>query len=123
MKIYRFNPEIGQGDEQFGSVKTIIARVLQLDGRAEINAVYINPGEHLSVQQVMRQQLFLLVDGEGWMQSESGEKKTVRQGQAIFWEKGEWHESGSETGMTAVIIEAGNIDPAKFIPLLQEDEP
>ena len=122
MKIYRFDPEVGKDDEPFGSVKAIIARVLQLDNKAEINAVYIHPGEHISVQQAMTQQLFLLVDGEGWMQNDSGEKKTVKQGQAIFWGESELPESGTESGMTAVIIGNINIDPVKLMPLLQEDK-
>jgi hypothetical protein len=37
-------------------------------------------------------------------------------GQAAFWKKEEWHESGTETGMVAVIIEGVNFDPAKLMP-------
>lgn len=122
MKIYYFDPKLGKEDGPFGNVKAIIARVLQLDNRAEINAVYIHPGEQLSVQQVMSQQMFLLVDGEGWVKNESGEKKTVTQGQAIFWGESELPESGTESGMTAVIIGNINIDPVKLRPLLQEDK-
>jgi len=122
MKIYRFNPEVVKDDEPIGSVKAILDRVLQLDNKAEINAVYIHPNVHLSVQQEMTQQLFLLVDGEGWVMNEAGEKKTVRQGQAVFWGESELPESGSESGMTAVIIGNINIDPAKLMPLLQEDK-
>jgi hypothetical protein len=122
MKVYRFDPEVGQEDEQFGSVKAIIARVLQLDGSAEINAAYIHPGEHIRVQQAMTQQMFLLVDGAGWVKNASGEKRKVKQGQAIFWGESELPESGTESGMTAVIIGNINIDPVKLMPLLQEDK-
>jgi hypothetical protein len=122
MKIYHFDLDVGEKGEPFGGVKALIARVLQLDGRAEINAVYIHPGEHISVQQAMTQQLFLLVDGEGWVQNDSGIKKTVQQGQAIFWGESELPESYTEKGMTAVIIGNINIDPVKLMPLLQEDK-
>ena len=122
MKIYRFDPEVGKEDEPFGSVKAIIARVLQLDNRAEVNAVYIHPGENVRVQQVMTQQMFLFVDGEGWVKHEAGERKSVKQGQAVFWGESELPESGTETGMTAVIIGNIDIDPVKLMPLLQEDK-
>ena len=122
MKIYRFDPEVGKEDGRFGSVKAIIARVLQLDNKAEINAAYIHPGEYLSVQQEMTQQLFLVVDGAGWVKNDSGEKKTVQQGQAIFWGESELPEAGTEKGMTAVIIGNINIDPVKLRPLLQENK-
>jgi quercetin dioxygenase-like cupin family protein len=121
MKIFRFDPEAGKEDEQFGSVKAVISKVLQLDDRAEINAVYFRPHESISHQQTVTQRLFLLVKGHGWMKSEGG-KFTVTEGQAILWDKDEWHETGTEIGMTAVIIEAEYIDSIELIPLLQEDE-
>ena len=122
MKIYRFDTEVGKEDGPFGSVKAIIARILQLDNKAEINAVYVHPGEHVSVQQVISQQLFLIVDGEGWVKNKSGEKMTVQQGQAIFWGESELPESGTDSGMSAVIIGNIDIDPVKLLPLLQEDK-
>ncbi|MGD8403790.1 MAG: hypothetical protein PVJ21_09030 [Anaerolineales bacterium] len=122
MKIFNFDLEVGEKDEPFGSVKAIIARVLQLDNKAEVNAVYIHPGEHVRVQQLMTQQMFLLVDGAGWVKDVSGKKKPVKQGQAIFWGESELPESGAESGMTAVIIGNIDIDPVKLMPLLQEDK-
>ena len=123
MKIFRFDPESGKEIEQFGSVKAIISKILHLEDEAEISSVYIRPNGNIGYHQAVTQQLFLLVEGQGWVRSESDERVIVKGGQAVFWEKGEWHESGSETGMTAVIIEGASIDPAKLMPPLQEDEP
>ena len=36
--------------------------------------------------------------------------------QAAYWDKGEWHESGIETGMILIIVEGVNVDPAKRMP-------
>ncbi len=121
MKIFLFDPEAGKEDGQFGSVKAIIARAVQLDNEAKVNAVYLHPNNIISHPQTLTQGLFLIAEGEGWVKSKPDEKLVVRQGQAIFWEIDESHESGTETGMTAVIIEGINIDPAKLMPLLQED--
>ena len=63
------------------------------------------------------------MEGQGWVRGDADEKHAIKGGQAAFWENDEWHESGTETGMTAVIIEAGTIDPAKLMPPLQEDKP
>jgi quercetin dioxygenase-like cupin family protein len=123
MKIFRFDPEVGQEIEQFGSVKAIISKVVHLDNEAVVNCVYIRPNGKIGYHQAVTRQLFLLVEGNGWVRSESDEKHAVQGGQAVFWEKGEWHESGTETGMTAVIIEGTNVDPAELMPPLQEDEP
>jgi quercetin dioxygenase-like cupin family protein len=121
MKIFCFDPEVGQEIEQFGSVKAIIAKILHLENEAAISGVYIRPNGKLGHHQAVTSQLFLLVQGDGWVRGETEEKVIVHEGQAIFWEQGEWHESGSEKGMTAVIIEGIHIDPAELMPPLQED--
>ena len=122
MKIFRFDPEVGKEIEQFGSVKAIISKVVHLDDEAVVNCVYIRPNGKLGYHQAASQQLFLLVEGQGWIRGETEEKLAVHEGQAIYWEQGEWHETGSENGMTAVIIEGINIDAAELMPHLQEDE-
>ena len=123
MKLFRFDPEVGQQIEQFGSVKAIISKILHLENEAAVSSVYIRLNGKLGHHQAVTSQLFLLVQGEGWIRGETEEKLPVREEQAIFWEQGEWHESGIENGMTAVIIEEINIDLAELMPPLQEDEP
>jgi quercetin dioxygenase-like cupin family protein len=61
-------------------------------------------------------QLFLVLQGEGWMRGETSKQTSIQAGQAAHWEGGEWHESGTETGMTAIIFEGGSVDPAKRMP-------
>jgi quercetin dioxygenase-like cupin family protein len=121
MKIYRFDAGVGREIDQFGSVKAIISKIVHLDDEAVINGVYIRPNGKIGYHQAVAPQLFLLVEGEGWVRAESDEKRAIKAGQAIFWERDEWHESGTETGMTAVIIEGIKIDPAKLMPPVQED--
>ena len=123
MKIYRFDPQVGKEIEQFGSVKAIISRILHLEAGAVISSVYIQPEGKIGYHQAAAPQLFLLVQGEGWVRGESDGPMVVQEGQAIFWEQGEWHETGSGTGMIAVIIEGVHFDPAELMPLLERDEP
>jgi hypothetical protein len=122
MKIFRFDPEVGNEIEQFGSVKAVISKVVYLDDEAVINCVYIHPRGKIGNHQAVTQQLFLLVEGQGWVSSGSGEKLAIQEGHAVFWEKDEWPESGTDLGMTAVIIEGTNIQTAELMPPLQEDE-
>ncbi len=39
------------------------------------------------------------------------QRTNIETGQAAFWRGGEWHESGSDAGMTVVTIEAETLDP------------
>jgi hypothetical protein len=39
---------------------------------------------------------------------------------AAFWSDAEWHESGSESGMTVIVIEGETLDPAQYLTKAQE---
>ena len=122
MKLYSFDPKVHQETDQFGSMKAIIAKVLALEPEAGVNVVYIRPTERIGFYEEVTPQLFLLAEGQGWIRNEFDEIFPIQEGQAVFWEQNEWHESGSETGMTAVIIEGISFDPAELMPLLQKEE-
>lgn len=122
MKIYRFDAEVGKEIEQFGSVKAIVSKILHLESEAVISSIHIQAGGKLGYHQAVTPQLFLLVKGEGWVRGENDEQVPVREGQAVFWEQGDWHELGSESGMIAVVIEGIHFDPAELMPLLKRDE-
>ena len=122
MKLYSFDPKANQENDQFGSVKAMIAKAVALEPEATVNVAYIRPAERIGYYEEVAPQLFLLVEGAGWIRDVFDEIFPIEEGQAVFWEQNEWHESGSETGMTAVIIEGVSFDPAELMPLLQKDE-
>jgi len=97
MKIFRFDSQVGKNIDRYNSSGFVIARVLHLFDEAAVNCAYLSSGGVIGSHQATIPQLFLVVQGEGW-------------------EKEEWHESGTETGMVAVIIEGVNFDPAKLMP-------
>jgi len=64
-------------------------------------------------------QLFLVVEGEGWVRGKDDSKPVpISAGQAAFWEAGEGHESGSEEGMVAMVIEGEKLNPESYMQLL-----
>jgi len=116
MKIFRFDSQVGKNIDRYNSSGFVIARVLHLFDEAAVNCAYLSSGGVIGSHQATIPQLFLVVQGEGWVRGESPHKTSIKAGQAAFWEKEEWHESGTETGMVAVIIEGVNFDPAKLMP-------
>ncbi|MGY1884474.1 cupin domain-containing protein [Blastococcus sp. SYSU DS0753] len=50
-------------------------------------------------------QLFAVVSGEGWAAGGDGVRVALAAGDAVLWEPGELHDSGSGTGMAAVVVE------------------
>jgi len=110
MKIFRFDPEVGRSIDQYNSTGFIISKVVHLFDEAFLNCAYLNANGVIGYHQVTIPQLFLVVQGDGWVRGESPERTPIKAGQAVYWDKGEWHESGTETGMTVIIIEGDNID-------------
>ena len=51
-------------------------------------------------------QLLAVVSGEGWAAGPDGHAVRLRPGEAVLWEPGEEHASGSSGGMVAVIVQS-----------------
>jgi quercetin dioxygenase-like cupin family protein len=115
MKIFRFDPEVGRSIEQYKSLNFMISKVAHLQGEAVVNCAYLRANGLIGYHQAVAPQLFLVVAGEGWVRGASPGKTAIKAGQAAYWQEGEWHAAGTETGMTAIIIEGANFDPAQFM--------
>jgi quercetin dioxygenase-like cupin family protein len=100
----------------FSSSHLTLSRVVRLACQAQIVCMYLGPKGLVGFHQATVQQIFLVVDGSGWVRGEAPERVPIAAGRAAFWEAGEWHESGSETGMTAIVIESESLDPVQFMP-------
>ena len=55
-------------------------------------------------------QLFAVIRGSGWVSGGDGKRDAIESGEAVLWERGEEHESGSDEGMTALVVEAEALD-------------
>lgn len=51
-------------------------------------------------------QLLAVVEGEGWIRGHDAARTAISVGDAVFWEAGEWHETGSDAGLVALVIES-----------------
>ena len=116
MKIFRFDPDVGRSIGSYNSSGLSITKIAHLFDQTVVNCAYLNANGVIGYHQAALPQLFLVVQGEGWVRGEIPDKTSIKAGQAAYWEKEEWHESGTEMGMTAIIIEAVNFDPAKLMP-------
>lgn len=63
-------------------------------------------------------QLYVVVDGSGWVAEDDGRRVSMASGEAVLWSPGEIHESGSDDGMLVVIVQSGT----PFTGLVSESE-
>lgn len=55
-------------------------------------------------------QFFIVIEGSGWVSGEDQVRRPITISQAVLWHPGEEHASGSETGMSVLIL-ASSTDP------------
>jgi len=117
MRIFCFDDGSGRAIDAYGSKNVIFSRIARLTGNAHVSAMHVGPGGVIGYHQTTMPQLFLVVQGDGWVRGKTAERTRIREGQAAFWEAGEWHESGTETSMMAIVIEieAEEFDPAEYL--------
>jgi len=114
MKVYRFDQEVGKEIGVYGSRELVMSKILMSEEGVPIHHVgcmHIGPGGVVGKHRAESDQLFMVVSGEGWAQSEKGPAIRIEAGQAVLWKKEEWHESGSELGMTVIVVEGQHLSP------------
>ncbi len=89
-----------------GSVSAMVRR---LAPQAHVVVIEIGPGGVVGRHPAAVRQLFAVVRGAGWVSGGDGERVPIRAGEAVLWEAGEEHESQSDTGMTALVVESESL--------------
>ena len=121
MRIFRFDPNTGKKIEQYGSVDAIFNGILRTGAAVQIGVITLEPGGWIGLHEAAGDQLMLVVRGSAWVRGEDkSQQHFLAMGRSVFWENGELHETGTETGMTAIVIEGDGIDPAEF--MIEESE-
>jgi quercetin dioxygenase-like cupin family protein len=116
MKLFRFDVGVGQPIDNFGSVNVVFSRIARPSAEARVSCMHLGAHGKVGDHQAATPQLFLVVQGEGWVCGAARDRIPITAGTAAFWEKDEWHASGTETGMAAIVIESEILDPARFMP-------
>ena len=116
MRIYSFGAAHGHPITRFGSERLSINGIVRVAaGDVQVGCMHLEPGGRVGAHQATTRQLFLVVRGAGWVRGPEPERTAIVADQAAFWESGEEHESGSETGMVALVIEGDRLDPDQFL--------
>jgi quercetin dioxygenase-like cupin family protein len=80
-------------------------------GEAHAHVVYFDPGGEIGPHEAGFGQILIPLAGSGWVAGSDGERVAIAEGQVAFIRRGETHSKGSETGMTAVMVQVRNLKP------------
>jgi quercetin dioxygenase-like cupin family protein len=98
------------GEREATAPGSLNARVRRLAGQAHAVVIELGPGGVVGRHPAASAQLFVVVTGSGWASGADGERVSIEAGEAVAWEPGEEHESGSDGGMTALVVESDSLD-------------
>lgn len=115
MQFYRFDKNAGKTITHFDS-NFIMTRIMRTDKATQIGCMHLDNNGIVGYHEAVVPQLLLVVSGEGWVRSESEDRINVTAGDAVFWDKGEGHETGTDSGLTAIVIESVTLNPSEFLP-------
>jgi quercetin dioxygenase-like cupin family protein len=73
----------------------------------------IGPGGRIARHPATVPQLLAVLDGTGRVSGGDGVEIAIGPGDAVAWQAGEEHETVSEAGMTALIVEGDGLVPAR----------
>lgn len=84
---------------------------LGLTADAHLVVVTVRPGGTIGRHPAAGRQLLVVVSGDATVSGADGAPVLIGPGQAAVWEPGESHETRSEGGLTAFVVE-GDVDVA-----------
>lgn len=102
-RTFRFDKELGRQITQYGS-DFVMSRLFH-SSDLHVGCMRLEPGGLIGMHRASAPQLLAVVDGQGWIRGEAGEKTPISAGGAVFWEQGEMHETGTDSGMMAIVVE------------------
>jgi quercetin dioxygenase-like cupin family protein len=108
--------------KSFGSVNHfnsnfIMSRIVVTEKPTHIGCMHLESNGVIGFHQATVQQLLLIVAGDGWVRGNTPDALPVGVGDAIFWDAHEWHETKTDTGLTAIVIESEGLNPARYMPV------
>jgi quercetin dioxygenase-like cupin family protein len=106
VNIYSFGTEAGKDIRAYDSRNLRMSRVLDgATGEIHVGCMHLAADGVVGLHQATVPQLFMVVSGEGIVKGKEDREYAIKAGFAAYWEAGEWHETKTRTGLTAIVIE------------------
>jgi quercetin dioxygenase-like cupin family protein len=89
---------------------------LTAPGAAQAAIFRLAPGGRIARHPATVPQILAVLEGNGHVSGDDGAFEAIAAGEAVFWSAGEEHETVSDGGLTAVVLEAAELRPPSRRP-------
>lgn len=114
MKIFHFNGQTGRRVTKYGS-NFILNKMIQTEQPAQIVHMDLNRGDNIGAHETHVNQLLIVTGGSGYVRGCEDIWYEVSSGEAVGFSAGEIHETRTDSGLTAIVIESESMDPGQFM--------
>jgi quercetin dioxygenase-like cupin family protein len=109
VQLVRFGSEYGREIDRFGSVGFRIAGLARVvEGR--VACITLTAGGRIGRHAAVGRQVFAVVAGSGSVSGGDGVEHDIAAGTAAVWEAGEEHETRTNAGQTAIVVEGAGVE-------------
>src|SRR5271157_2312717 len=113
MQMFSFDASTARAVTRFESRFVITPLVRSMKGPVHVQCARLESNGLIGNHPAVAPQLFLVVEGSGWVRGEEKRAREITAGQAVFWKAGESHETGTAEGLSAIIIEGDGVYPSE----------
>jgi quercetin dioxygenase-like cupin family protein len=112
VRLIAFDPERLRAIDHHGSSGFELAPLTRIpDGPGHVVLVRLAPGGRIGRHPTAGAQLLAVVSGSGTVSGGDGVDRPIAAGTAAAWEAGEQHETRTDEGLVAVVVEAAELEP------------
>jgi len=109
MRIIRLDKINGKSIKQYDS-NMIMRKILMTEKPSHVGIIHLDKGGIVGYHDASMPQVLVIIEGNGWVRAGKNSKVSVAEGDVIMWEKGEGHETISDSGLKAIVIESEGLD-------------
>jgi quercetin dioxygenase-like cupin family protein len=94
-----------------GSERLTVSRLVAISGGGQAVCLRLGPGGVVGRHDAAGGQLLAVVEGSARVSGAEREEVELGRGGAVLWEPGEPHETRTDSGLLALVVEAESIEP------------
>lgn len=116
MKIIRLDEIEGGNITKYDSIM-VMRKILMTSQPSHVGVIDLRENGLVGYHEATVPQMLIILEGEGWVRTGEEAKVEVTAGDIVLWEKGEGHETTTDKGMKAIVIESEALDVGAFYQL------
>jgi quercetin dioxygenase-like cupin family protein len=105
MQLMSFGPDRATPIIEYSSRHASAVALASGQGEAHVYCLHLDAAGEIGAHEAGFDQLFLVVEGSGWVSGSDGRRQPLAQAQGALIARGEVHAKGTESGMTAIMVQ------------------